>query len=82
MSCTVNASLPRVRDFQGVSRTAFDGRGNFSLGIREQIVFPEIDFSLVDRIRSLQVSFVTTARSDEEGRRLLDLLGMPFARIA
>ena len=71
---TVNASLPRVRDFQGVSRTAFDGRGNFSLGIREQIVFPEIDFSLVDRIRSLQVSFVTTARSDEEGRRLLDLL--------
>lgn len=79
---TVNASLPRVRDFQGVSRTAFDGRGNFSLGIREQIVFPEIDFSLVDRIRSLQVSFVTTARSDEEGRRLLDLLGMPFARIA
>jgi large subunit ribosomal protein L5 len=78
---TVNASLPRVRDFQGVSRTAFDGRGNFSLGLREQIVFPEIDFSTVDQIRSLQVNIVTSARSDEEGRRLLELLGMPFARV-
>lgn len=78
---TVNAALPRVRDFQGVSRTAFDGRGNFSLGLREQIVFPEIDFSTVDQIRPLQVTFVTTATSDEEGRRLLELLGMPFARI-
>jgi large subunit ribosomal protein L5 len=77
---TVNAALPRVRDFQGVSRTAFDGRGNFSLGFREQIVFPEIDFSTVDQIRSLQINFITTARTDEEGRRLLELLGMPFAR--
>jgi large subunit ribosomal protein L5 len=77
----VNAALPRVRDFQGVSRTAFDGRGNFSLGMREQIVFPEIDFSTVDQIRPLQVIFVTTATNDEEGRRLLELLGMPFARI-
>ncbi len=77
----VNAALPRVRDFQGVSRTAFDGRGNFSLGLREQIVFPEIDFSTVDQIRPLQVIFVTTATNDEEGRRLLELLGMPFARI-
>ena len=78
---TVNAALPRVRDFQGVSRTAFDGRGNFSLGLREQIVFPEIDFSTVDQIRPLQIIFVTTATNDEEGRRLLELLGMPFARI-
>ena len=78
---TVNAALPRVRDFQGVSRTAFDGRGNFSLGLREQIVFPEIDFSTVDQIRPLQVIFVTTATNDEEGRRLLELLGMPFSRI-
>ena len=78
---TVNAALPRVRDFQGVSRTAFDGRGNFSLGLREQIVFPEIDFSTVDQIRPLQIIFVTTATTDEEGRRLLELLGMPFARI-
>ena len=77
----VNAALPRVRDFQGVSRTAFDGRGNFSLGLREQIVFPEIDFSTVDQIRPLQIIFVTTATTDEEGRRLLELLGMPFARI-
>ncbi len=77
---TVNATLPRVRDFQGISRTAFDGRGNYSLGLREQIVFPEIDFSTVDQIRSLQVNFITTARNDEEGRRLLELLGMPFAR--
>jgi large subunit ribosomal protein L5 len=78
---TVNAALPRVRDFQGVSRTAFDGRGNFSLGLREQIVFPEIDFSTVDQIRPLQIIFVTTATNDEEGRRLLELVGMPFARI-
>lgn len=76
----INASLPRVRDFQGVSRTAFDGRGNYSLGLREQIVFPEIDYGAVDQIRGLQVNIVTTAHSDEEGRRLLELLGMPFAR--
>ncbi len=77
---TINATLPRIRDFHGVSRTAFDGRGNFSLGLREQIVFPEIDYGSVDRIRGLQVNIVTTAATDEEGRRLLELLGMPFAR--
>ncbi len=78
---TINATLPRIRDFQGVSRSAFDGRGNFSLGLREQIVFPEIDFGEVDRIHGLQINVITTAINDEEGRRLLELLGMPFARI-
>jgi large subunit ribosomal protein L5 len=77
---TINATLPRIRDFQGVSRTAFDGRGNFSLGLREQIVFPEIDYGEVDRIHGLQVNIITTARTDEQGRRLLELLGMPFTR--
>ncbi len=77
---TVNAALPRIRDFRGVARTAFDGRGNYSLGLREQIIFPEIDYAAVDRIRGLQVNIVTTALSDEEGRRLLELLGMPLAR--
>jgi large subunit ribosomal protein L5 len=76
----VNATLPRIRDFHGVSGKAFDGRGNFSLGIREQLVFPEIDYDKVDRIRGLQVSVITTAKSDEEGKRLLELLGMPFSR--
>ena len=77
---TINATLPRIRDFQGVSRTAFDGRGNFVLGLREQLVFPEIEYGTVDRIRGLQLNIVTTAGTDEEGRRLLELLGMPFAR--
>lgn len=77
---TINAALPRIRDFQGVSRTAFDGRGNYSLGIREQIVFPEIDYGNVDQVRSLQVNIITTARNDAEGRRLLELLGFPFER--
>ncbi len=77
---TINAALPRIRDFQGVSRTAFDGRGNYSLGIREQIVFPEIDYGNVDKVRSLQVNIITTARTDAEGRRLLELLGFPFER--
>ena len=77
---TINAALPRIRDFQGVSRTAFDGRGNYSLGIREQIVFPEIDYGAVDKVRGLQVNIITTARNDAEGRRLLELLGMPFER--
>ncbi len=77
---TINAALPRIRDFRGVSRTAFDGRGNFSLGLREQIIFPEIDYAQVDRIRGLQVNIRTTAKTDEEGRRLLELLGMPLAR--
>jgi large subunit ribosomal protein L5 len=71
-------ALPRIRDFQGVSPKAFDGRGNYTLGLREQISFPEIDYDSIDRIRGLEVSIVTTARTDEEGRRLLQLLGMPF----
>ncbi len=76
----INAALPRVRDFQGVSPKAFDGRGNFSLGIREQLIFTEIEYDKVDRIRGLQVTICTTARTDEEGKRLLELLGMPFAK--
>ena len=78
----VSSSLPRIRDFQGVSREAFDGRGNYSLGIREQVVFPEIDYNAIDRLRGLQVVITTTARSDHEGLRLLELMGMPFARTA
>ncbi|MDE3075021.1 MAG: 50S ribosomal protein L5 [Chloroflexota bacterium] len=74
----LNVALPRVRDFQGVSRTAFDGRGNYTLGLREQLIFPEIDYDKIDRLRGLEVVIVTSARSDEEGRRLLQLLGMPF----
>ena len=76
----MNAALPRLRDFQGVSPSSFDGRGNFSLGIREQLMFPEIEYDKVTRIRGLQINIVTTANTDEEGRRLLELLGMPFAR--
>lgn len=76
----VSSSLPRIRDFQGVSREAFDGRGNFALGIREQVIFPEIDYNSIDRLRSLQVVIVTTAPTDREGLRLLELLGMPFTR--
>ena len=76
----VNAALPRIRDFRGVSRDSFDGRGNYSLAIREQVVFPEIDYSRVDRIRGFQVTFVTSANSDGEALRLLELLGMPFTR--
>ncbi|MHB1133412.1 MAG: 50S ribosomal protein L5 [Chloroflexota bacterium] len=76
----VNVVLPRIRDFQGVSTKSFDGRGNFSLGLTEQIVFPEIEYDKVDKIRGLQVVVVTTARTDEEARRLLQLLGMPFRR--
>jgi large subunit ribosomal protein L5 len=71
-------ALPRIRDFQGVSPRSFDGRGNYTLGLREQLVFPEIDYDKVDKLRGLEVSIVTTAKSDEEGRRLLQLLGMPF----
>jgi large subunit ribosomal protein L5 len=76
----LNAALPRIRDFHGVPMKAFDGRGNFSLGVREQLIFPEIDYDKVDRIRGMQVNIVTTARNDQEGRRLLELLGMPFER--
>ena len=74
----VNVALPRIRDFRGVSPNAFDGRGNFTLGMTEQIAFPEIDYDRVDKVRGLEIAFVTTARNDEEGRRLLALLGMPF----
>jgi large subunit ribosomal protein L5 len=76
----VNAALPRIRDFHGVSNKGFDGRGNYSLGIREQLIFPEIEYDKIDRIRGLQITLVTTARNDEEGKRLLQLLGMPFSR--
>jgi len=74
----VNAALPRIRDFSGLSDRGFDGRGNYSIGLREQLVFPEIDYDRIDRVRGLQVTIVTTARTDREGRRLLQLLGMPF----
>ncbi len=77
----VNITLPRVRDFRGISRKAFDGRGNYSLGMRDQSTFPEIDYNEIDRMRGLQLTFVTTARTDEEGRRLLELLGMPFEHV-
>lgn len=73
-------ALPRIRDFRGVSPNSFDGRGNYTLGIREQLAFPEIDYDRIDKVRGLEMSFVTTARNDEEGRQLLALLGMPFAR--
>lgn len=75
----VSVALPRIRDFRGVSPNSFDGRGNYTLGLREQLMFPEIDYDQIDRIRGLEVSLVTTAKSDDEGRRLLALLGMPFA---
>ena len=76
----VNSALPRIRDFQGVSRNSFDGRGNYSLGLRDQVIFPEIDYNAIDRLRGLQVVIVTTAPNDQEGLRLLELLGMPFTR--
>ncbi|MHB0869681.1 MAG: 50S ribosomal protein L5 [Chloroflexota bacterium] len=75
-----NAALPRLRDFQGVSPKSFDGRGNFTLGLKEQLVFPEIDYDKIDKVRGMEISIVTTARTDEESRRLLALLGVPFAR--
>jgi large subunit ribosomal protein L5 len=74
----VNIALARVRDFRGVSSKAFDGRGNYSLGIKEHIIFPEIDYDKIDKIKGLNISIVTTARTDEEGRQLLGLMGMPF----
>jgi len=75
-----NIALPRRRDFRGVSPDSFDGRGNYSLGLLEQLVWPEIDYDSIDKVRGMEMSIVTTARTDEEGRRLLQLLGMPFAR--
>jgi len=76
----VNVVLPRFRDFRGVSRDSFDGRGNYSLGMKEQIAFPEIDYDKVDKIRGLEVTIITTAKNDDEARTLLELMGMPFRR--
>jgi large subunit ribosomal protein L5 len=74
----MNVALPRTRDFRGVPRDAFDGRGNYTLGLREQLIFPEIDYDTIDKVRGMEVSIVTSAKNDEEGRRLLQLMGMPF----
>lgn len=76
----VNLALPRVRDFRGVNPDSFDGRGNYSLGLKEQIIFPEIEYDKVDAIRGMDIAFVTTAKTDEEGRELLRLFGMPFSK--
>jgi large subunit ribosomal protein L5 len=76
----VAVSLPRIRDFRGISPNSFDGRGNYTLGVREQLIFPEIDYDKIDRTRGLEVTIVTTAKNDDEGRRLLANFGMPFAR--
>lgn len=76
----VNATLPRIRDFQGTPRNSFDGRGNYTLGMKEQVVFPEIEYDKIDKIRGMEISIITTARTNDEGRRLLELLGMPFQR--
>ena len=76
----VSVSLPRVRDFHGVSKNAFDGRGNYTLGIKEQLIFPEVDYDLVDKVRGMDIVIVTTANSDEESRELLTQLGMPFQK--
>mgnify|MGYP000538532490 FL=1 len=75
----MNIALPRVRDFRGVNPQSFDGRGNYSIGLKEQLIFPEIDYDKVDKVRGMDVIIVTTAKSDEEGRELLRLLGMPFS---
>src|SRR5438874_10605696 len=76
----MNAALPRTRDFHGIPSRSFDGRGNYTLGLREQLIFPEINYDQVDKARGLEVSIITTARTDQEARRLLELLGMPFQR--
>jgi large subunit ribosomal protein L5 len=75
----VSLALPRIRDFRGLPGKSFDGRGNFTIGIREQLVFPEVEYDKIDRLRGLEITIVTSARNDEEGRRLLELLGMPIA---
>ncbi len=82
MDRLMNAALPRLRDFHGVSTRSFDGRGNYTLGLREQLLFPEIDYDKIDKVRGLEVTVVTSARTDQEARRLLELLGMPFQRAA
>ncbi|NJK63772.1 MAG: 50S ribosomal protein L5 [Synechococcaceae cyanobacterium SM2_3_1] len=79
MDRLINVALPRIRDFRGISPKSFDGRGNYTLGIREQLIFPEISYDSIDQIRGMDVSIVTTARSDEEGRALLKAFGMPFS---
>jgi large subunit ribosomal protein L5 len=76
----VSITLPRIRDFQGVSRDSFDGQGNYTLGMKEQIVFPEIEYDKVDKVRGMEIVIVTTAKTDEEGRQLLTLFGMPFVK--
>ncbi len=76
----IHVALPRTRDFQGISPDSFDGRGNYTLGLREQLIFPEIDYDKIDKLRGMEISIVTTAQRDEEGRRLLAQLGMPFYR--
>lgn len=76
----INLALPRVRDFRGVSANAFDGRGNYSLGIKEQVIFPEIEYDKIDKVRGMDIIFVTTAKTDEEARELLTLFGMPFKK--
>ena len=76
----INLALPRVRDFRGINPNAFDGRGNYALGIKEQLIFPEIEYDKVDKVRGMDVIFVTTAKTDEEGRELLTQFGMPFAK--
>jgi large subunit ribosomal protein L5 len=74
----INVALPRIRDFRGVSPETFDGRGNYTIGLREQLVFPEIQYDKIDKVRGMEITIVTSAKTDEEGRRLLKLLGMPF----
>jgi large subunit ribosomal protein L5 len=76
----MNVALPRVRDFRGISPNSFDGRGNYTLGLREQLVFPEVDYDKIDKMRGLEISIVTSAKTDEEGRELLRMLGMPFRK--
>jgi len=80
LSKLINIALPRVRDFRGLSPKGFDGRGNYSMGIKEQIIFPEIDYDKIDKIKGLNISIVTSAPTDEEGRSLLSLLGVPFRK--
>jgi large subunit ribosomal protein L5 len=75
-----NASLPRVRDFRGINPNAFDGRGNYAMGVKEQLIFPEIDYDKIDKVRGMDIIFVTTAKTDEEARELLTLMGAPFAK--
>jgi large subunit ribosomal protein L5 len=82
LSRLIHVALPRTRDFQGITPEAFDGRGNYTLGLREQLIFPEIEYDKIDKIRGMEVTIVTTAKTDEEGRRLLTLIGMPFRREA